>query len=155
MLTVTDEVKTFIKSMVYSSVVEQGFLLGCRESIHVIDTVSIAPSKEADADYLKVRDELVTEDIDGDAIFQVADIRDKYVIMIRKYALEDDRPMKDMDYDLMKWLNDTYLSNLPTDITDHIKTTNKRGAIILPREVEVFGEHRFSDEAEKGRGSIF
>ncbi len=52
MLTVTDEVKTFIKSMVYSSVVERGFLLGCRESIHVIDTVSIASLKEADADYL-------------------------------------------------------------------------------------------------------
>lgn len=101
---------------------------------------------EIKKDEIWVGDELVTEDIDGKAIFQVADVRKKYVYMIRKFALADERPMDG----LPEWLNREYYDSLPAGLRAMI-SPRKGEDVFLPKEVEVFGEHHYSPEAEKGR----
>lgn len=101
-------------------------------------------------DDLAVGDELITEDIDGKAIFQVADIRKKSVYMVRKFLLEGCKPMKDDDFDLISWLNTTYIDTLPGALTARMKR-RENDLIFLPREKEVFGETRYSDPEEKGK----
>lgn len=95
---------------------------------------------------LKVEDELVIEDIDGKVIFQVADIRKNKIIMVRKFCLVDERPMDG----LSDWLNGEYMNSLPDELIMLIKK-RKDNYIFLPREIEVFGEHHYSPENEKGR----
>ena len=113
-------------------------------------TVKRYTLEEFNTNIINVGDELVTEDYDGKAIFQVAEIRKNYIYMIRKFLLEDDKPMRTETFDLMEWLNDKYLSTLPQELRDWI-VSRKGNHIFLPKEVEVFGEPRWSSEDEKGK----
>ena len=96
---------------------------------------------------LKVGDKLITTDLCGDAIFEVADIRKKKIFMVREYVLPD----HDKDHnELMEFLNNEYLMSLPVEISSAIKQRDDN-FIFVPREVEVFGKHEFSDPNKKGR----
>ena len=98
---------------------------------------------------LEVGYELVTEDIDGVAVFEVADIRKKKIILCRKYLLKDEREMG-TEGELLTWLDNEYYESLPTDLKELMKA-RKDSMVFLPKEVEVFGEHKYSSEEEKGR----
>lgn len=98
---------------------------------------------------LEVGYELVTEDIDGVAVFEVADIRKKKIILCRKYLLKDERAMG-TEGELLTWLDNEYYESLPTDLKELMKA-RKDSMVFLPKEVEVFGEHAYSSEEEKGR----
>lgn len=98
---------------------------------------------------LEVGYELVTEDIDGVAVFEVADIRKKKIILCRKYLLKDERAMG-TEGELLTWLDNEYYESLPTDLKELMKA-RKDSMVFLPKEVEVFGEHVYSSEEEKGR----
>lgn len=113
-------------------------------------TVKRYTLEEFNTNIINVGDELVTEDYDGKAIFQVAEIRKNHIYLIRKFLLEDDKPMKTDSFDLMEWLNDTYLRSLPQELRDWI-VSRKDNHIFLPKEIEVFGDYRWSSEGEKGK----
>ena len=121
----------------------------------LLKTITRYHSLEQFLDFIKqdsifVGDELVTEDTDGKAIFQVADVRKKSIIMVRKFCLADDKRMKTDSFDLMSWLQSDYLITLPEDLRKHIK--RREGlSIFLPREVEVFGDYIYSNDIEKGK----
>ena len=99
-----------------------------------------------EGDELRVSDELITEDIDGKAIFQVADIRKKYIYMIRKFCLEEEQTHDD----LRGYLNTEYVNSLDGELVCRMK---KRDGdyVFVPREIEVFGEYKYSDPNEKGK----
>ena len=65
---------------------------------------------------IRVEDELITKDKDGEAIFVVADIRDGWITFVRKFVLQDDKPMKRKDFDLIQWLNSDYMETLDKDL---------------------------------------
>ena len=42
---------------------------------------------------IRVEDELITKDTDGEAVYVVADISEDRISFVRKFVLEDSRPM--------------------------------------------------------------
>ena len=104
---------------------------------------------------VKVGDELITRDIDGKAKYAVANLNletkagwDNTTIfniafMVRKYALKEPKPMKNDDFDLLKWLNKEYLDSIPDEVRSHMIPQESSQIIDLPREIEVFGKNEY------------
>ena len=101
------------------------------------------------ASTLKVGDRLITEDIDGRAIFEVAEIRKKYIYMVRRYCLPDDYDQTHDD--LMDFLNNDYLDTLPQELKD-IMGKRKGSRIFVPWFKEVFGEREDCGWADQSKG---
>ena len=104
---------------------------------------------------VKVGDELITRDIDGKAKYAVANLNletkagwDNTTIfniafMVRKYALKEPKPMKNDDFDLLKWLNKEYLDSIPDEVRSYMILQENKHIIDLPREIEVFGKNEY------------
>ena len=92
------------------------------------------------AEVVKVGDELVTTDIDGEAIFVVAHLKDGKAYMVRKWLLDnsEERPLIDDEFNAFDWLNSEYRESLPEDIREMIV-----GDVTLPSEKEVFGKNGY------------
>ena len=101
------------------------------------------------ASTLKVGDKLVTEDIAGEAIFEVAEIRKKYIYMVRKYCLPDEYDKN--HYELDEFLNSEYLDTLSEDLKA-IMGKRKGSRIFVPYFMEVFGDLEDSSWADKSKG---
>ena len=101
------------------------------------------------ASTLKVGDKLVTEDIAGKAIFEVAEIRKKTIIMVRKYCLPSDY---DKTHDEIKdFLNNEYLDTISQELID-IMGKRKGSRIFIPWFKEVFGDIEDCSWADKSKG---
>ena len=101
------------------------------------------------ASTLKVGDKLITEDIAGKAIFEVAEIRKKNIYMVRKYCLPRDYDKTHNDLD--DFLNGEYLDSLPKELRD-IMGKRKGSRIFVPWFNEVFGDEEDCDWADKSKG---
>ncbi|MBE5830825.1 MAG: hypothetical protein E7306_03690 [Butyrivibrio sp.] len=104
---------------------------------------------QAKASTLKVGDRLITEDIAGKAAFEVAEIRKKYIYMVRRYCLPD--KYDQTHDDLMDFLNNEYLDTLPQDLKN-IMGKREGSRIFVPWFNEVFGEREDCDWADKSKG---
>ena len=104
---------------------------------------------QAKASTLKVGDRLITEDIVGKAVFEVAEIRKKYIYMVRRYCLPDDYDQTHDD--LMDFLNNEYLDTLPQDLKN-IMGKRKGSRIFVPWFKEVFGEREDCGWADQSKG---
>lgn len=101
------------------------------------------------ASTLKVGDKLVTEDIAGKAIFEVAEIRKKTIIMVRKYCLPSDY---DKEHGEIKdFLNNEYLDTISQELID-IMGKRKGSRIFIPWFKEVFGDIEDCSWADKSKG---
>ena len=103
---------------------------------------------------IKVEDELITEDIDGEAIYVVANITDKEIALVRKFVLRDPRPRR-YKYDLIDWLNHEYKDTLDETLKAMMISPEGQQLIDLPREVEVFGENEYGVPEEGSRWEYF
>lgn len=103
---------------------------------------------------IKVEDELITEDIDGEAIYVVANITDKEIALVRKFVLRDPRPRR-YRYDLIDWLNHEYKDTLDETLKAMMISPEGQQLIDLPREVEVFGENEYGVPEEGSRWEYF
>ena len=103
---------------------------------------------------IKVEDELITEDIDGEAIYVVANITDKEIALVRKFVLRDPRPRR-YKYDLIDWLNHEYKDTLDETLKAMMIAPEGQQLIDLPREVEVFGENEYGVPEEGSRWEYF
>lgn len=103
---------------------------------------------------IKVEDELITEDIGGEAIYVVADIGDKQIALVRKYVLRDPRPRR-YKYDLIDWLNHEYKNTLDETLKVMMIAPEGQQLIDLPREVEVFGENEYGVHEKGSRWEYF
>ena len=94
---------------------------------------------------LQVGDELVTTDIDGEATFVVAHLKDGKAYMVRKWLLDnsEERPLIDDEFNVFNWLNNEYRESLPEDIREMIV-----GDVTLPSEKEVFGENKYGEKED-------
>ena len=101
------------------------------------------------ASTLKAGDRLITEDIAGKAVFEVAEIRKKYIYMVRRYCLPDDYDQTHDD--LMDFLNNDYLDTLPQELKD-IMGKRKGSRIFVPWFKEVFGEREDCGWADQSKG---
>ena len=104
---------------------------------------------------IRVEDELITKDKDGEAIFVVADIRDGWITFVRKFVLQDDKPMKRKDFDLIQWLNSDYMETLDADLKAMMIAPEGQQLMDLPREIEVFGENEYGVKEEGSRWEYF
>ncbi|MBR4668564.1 MAG: hypothetical protein IKO76_07405 [Butyrivibrio sp.] len=104
---------------------------------------------------VKVEDEIITKDKDGAAIFVVADIRDGWITFVRKFVLQDDKPMKRKDFDLIQWLNSDYMETLDADLKAMMIAPDGQQLMDLPREIEVFGENEYGVKEEGSRWEYF
>lgn len=102
----------------------------------------------------KVEDELITEDIDGEAVYVVANITDKEIALVRKFVLRDPRPRR-YKYDLIDWLNHEYKDTLDETLKAMMIAPEGQQLIDLPREVEVFGENEYGVHEEGSRWEYF
>lgn len=96
---------------------------------------------------IKVGDTFKATDIGGKAVFEIADVRKKYIYVIRKYVLNDE--FNKDHYELDEFLDGEYYNSLPQELTDLIVERDGR-KIFVPREKEIFGENIYSAE-EKGK----
>lgn len=103
---------------------------------------------------IKVEDELITEDIDGEAAYVVANITDKEIALVRKFVLRDPRPRR-YKYDLIDWLNHEYKDTLDETLKAMMIAPEGQQLIDLPREVEVFGENEYGVPEEGSRWEYF
>ena len=103
---------------------------------------------------IKVEDELITEDIDGEGIYVVADISDKQIALVRTFVLRDPRPRR-YRYDLIDWLNHEYKDTLDETLKAMMISPEGQQLIDLPREVEVFGENEYGVPEEGSRWEYF
>lgn len=103
---------------------------------------------------IKVEDELITEDIDGEAIYVVANITDKEIALVRKFVLRDPRARR-YKYDLIDWLNHEYKDTLDETLKAMMIAPEGQQLIDLPREVEVFGENEYGVPEEGSRWEYF
>lgn len=101
------------------------------------------------ASTLKVGDRLITEDIAGKAVFEVAEIRKKYIYMVRRYCLPDEYDQTHDD--LMDFLNNEYLDTLPQDLKN-IMGKREGSRIFVPWFNEVFEERFDCSWADKSKG---
>ena len=104
---------------------------------------------------IRVEDEIITKDKDGTAIFVVADIRDGWITFVRKFVLQDGKPMKRKDFDLIQWLNSDYMETLDADLNALMIAPEGQQLIDLPREIDVFGENRYGVHEEGSRWEYF
>ena len=104
---------------------------------------------------IRVEDEIITGDKDGAAIFVVADISESGIVFVRKFVLEDSRPMKRGDFDLIHWLNEEYMDTLDADLKDLMIAPEGQQLLDLPREIEVFGENEYGFSEEGSRWEYF
>lgn len=104
---------------------------------------------------IRVEDELITKDKDGTAIFVVADIRDSWITFVRKFVLQDDKPMKRKDFDLIQWLNSDYMETLDKDLKAIMVAPERQQLIDLPREIEVFGINEYGVPEDGSRWEYF
>ena len=84
-------------------------------------------------------DELITSDIDGEAVFILIRIK-----LVRKWMLKEKKPMRTDNFDLKKWLKTKYRDSLP----EEVKTLNPK--VRLLKEIEVFGKNEVGIK-EKGK----
>ena len=100
---------------------------------------------------IRVEDELITKDEDGEAIFVVADISKEAVVLVRKFVLKYYKPMKKGNFDLIKWLNFEYIDSLDADLKAMMIAPEGQQLIDLPREIDVFGINQYGvyEEYEK------
>lgn len=96
---------------------------------------------------IKVGDTFKATDIGGKAVFEIADVRKKYIYVIRKYVLNDE--FDKGHYELDEFLDGEYYSSLPQELTDLIVERDGH-KIFVPREKEIFGENVYSAK-EKGK----
>ena len=89
-------------------------------------------------------DELITSDIDGEAVFILIRIGKKKIKLIRKWILKEIKPMRTDNFDLKKWLETKYRDSLP----EELKTLNPK--VRLLKEIEVFGKNEVGIK-EKGK----
>lgn len=94
---------------------------------------------------LKVGDKFIMADIDGRAVFIVADFDRENICLVRKWLLKGERPLISGDFNAFNWLDQEYRESLPEDVRKNIE-----GSITLPSEMEVFGSNRYG-EAEEGK----
>ena len=104
---------------------------------------------------IRVEDEIITKDKDGTAIFVVADIRDGWITFVRKFVLQDYKPMKRKDFDLIQWLNSDYMETLDKDLRAMMVTPDGQQLMDLPREIEVFGKNEYGVKEEGSRWEYF
>lgn len=104
---------------------------------------------------IRVEDELITKDRDGEAIFVCADISERGIAFVRKFVLEDSRPMKGRDFDLIQWLNDEYKETLDADLKAMMIAPEGQQLIDLPREIEVFARNEYGVAEEGYRWEYF
>ena len=104
---------------------------------------------------IRVEDEIITKDKDGTAIFVVADIRDGWITFVRKFVLQDDKPMKRKDFDLIQWLNSDYMETLDKDLKAIMVAPDGQQLMDLPREIEVFGQNEYGVKEEGSRWEYF
>ena len=104
---------------------------------------------------IRVEDEIITKDKDGTAIFVVADIRDGWITFVRKFVLQDDKPMKRKDFDLIQWLNSDYMETLDADLKAMMIAPEGPQLMDLPREIEVFGKNEYGVKEEGSRWEYF
>ena len=104
---------------------------------------------------IRVEDELITKDKDGEAIFVVADIRDGWITFVRKFVLQYDKPMKRKDFDLIQWLNSDYMETLDADLKAMMIAPEGQQLMDLPREIEVFGKNEYGVKEEGSRWEYF
>ena len=103
---------------------------------------------------IKVEDELITKDIDGEAIYVVADISKDQIALVRKFVLKDPRPRR-YQYDLIDWLNHEYKDTLDEELTAMMIAPEGQQLIDLPREIEVFGVNEWGEEETGSRWEYF
>lgn len=89
-------------------------------------------------------DELITSDIDGEAVFILIRIDKKKIKLIRKWILKEKKPMRTDNFDLKKWLETKYRDSLPEELKA------LRPKVRLLKEIEVFGKNEFGIK-EKGK----
>ena len=104
---------------------------------------------------IRVEDEIITKDKDGTAIFVVADIRDGWITFVRKFVLQDDKPMKRKDFDLIQWLNSDYMETLDKDLKAIMVAPDGQQLMDLPREIEAFGKNEYGVKEEGSRWEYF
>ena len=104
---------------------------------------------------IRVEDELITKDKDGTAIFVVADIRDGWITFVRKFVLQDNKPMKGKDFNLIQWLNSDYMETLDKDLKAIMVAPDGQQLIDLPREIDVFGKNEYGVKEEGSRWEYF
>ena len=122
----------------------QGYNQGFDAEFQTNATVRLAEFKKRLANgLLKVGDELVTTDIDGEAIFVVAHLKDGKAYMVRKYLLEGERPLISNEFNAFEWLNNEYRESLPIKLTEMIE-----GDVTLPSEKEVFGKNEYGEDEQ-------
>ena len=98
---------------------------------------------------IRVEDELITKDVDGEAIYVVAEISESWIAFVRKFVLEDNKPMTSRNFNLIQWLNHEYKDSMDKDLLVMMIAPEGQQLIDLPREIEVFGENEYG-ESEKG-----
>lgn len=103
---------------------------------------------------IKVEDEFMTKDIDGDAIYVVADINEERIAFVRKFVLRDSRPMIGR-YNLIDWLNDAYKDSLDEELVSMMTVPEGQQLIDLPRETDVFGENEYGVSEQGSRWEYF
>ena len=94
---------------------------------------------------LKVGDKLITKDIDGKAVFVVAELDDDKIYLVRKWLLDNsaERPLISDDFNAFEWLDGEYRMSLPKKVRSRIC-----GKVTLPSEKEVFGENQYGEDED-------
>ena len=101
---------------------------------------------------VRVGDQLLTRDIDGDALFTVADVDRAagHYVMVREHLLKDQKPIRRGKFYLFDWLNDEYIKSLPDELVALLAEDGDQPLISLPREIEVFGKNTYAHCEEAG-----
>lgn len=94
---------------------------------------------------LKVGDKLITKDIDGKAVFVVAELDDDKIYLVRKWLLDNsaERPLISDDFNAFEWLDGEYRMSLPKKVRSRIC-----GKVTLPSEREVFGKNEYGKDED-------
>ena len=92
---------------------------------------------------LRVKDELITTDIEGKAAYIVVHISRKKIHLMRRYLLSGERPLISDDFNAFEWLENDYKSTLPEVLQEIVK-------IGLLKEINVFGSNQ-GEAVESGR----
>ena len=92
---------------------------------------------------IRVEDELITKDVDGEAIYVVAEISESWIAFVRKFVLEDNKPMTSRNFNLIQWLNHEYKDSMDKDLLVMMIAPEGQQLIDLPREIEVFARNEY------------
>jgi hypothetical protein len=101
---------------------------------------------------IHVGDQLLIKDIDGDALFTVADIDQAagHYVMVRENLLKEPRPIRTKRFNLFDWLNNDYKDTLPTKLIELMTVPEGQQLISIPREIEVFEKNYYAGLEENG-----